>query len=386
MELYIHIPFCVRKCAYCSFASFPSCNRKEMERYVCALIREASLRRSFLKEKVETVYIGGGTPSLLPPDLVFMLLKCLKSEMDFSSVKEFTVEANPGTVTPEWLEAILPFGANRLSFGVQASQDRLLNLLGRIHRFGDVVQSVHMARQFGIKNINMDLIFGLPTQTADDWKQTLNDVLSISPDHISAYGLIPEEGTSLFQALENGTLSLPDPDLERNMYDCAISMLHAAGLYQYEISNFASPGKECRHNIGYWTQVPYLGLGLSAASMIRCPDRDNQTDPFSIRWTNPSSFDGYYAMLEQDGIPEEIKETISPEEARFETVMLSLRMTSGMHRGDFLQLHGEYPEKWYGEILYRLKGQGLLELRDDSWCLTRRGMDLQNSVLVEFMN
>ena len=204
----------------------------------------------------------------------------------------------------------------------------------------------------------------------------------LAASSLSAYGLIPEEGTLLAARLESGVLKLPDPETERDMYDLCIRRLAENGLMQYEISNFARLGMECRHNIGYWDQVPYLGLGIAAASMLRPASLPEEV--FSIRRTNPESFAEYFRMLSS---PDDFtqNETISPAEARFETVMLSLRMTAGMNRQRFTELHGAPPERFYGDILSRLEKQGLLILRDDSWCLTRRGMDIQNSVLLEFM-
>ena len=383
MELYIHIPFCIRKCAYCAFDSFAGCSSGEMEEYTSAILREASQRVSLVPERIETVYIGGGTPSLLPADLLEHLVSSLKSIFDMSSVLEFTVEANPGTVSNKWFDKALDCGINRISFGVQAVQDHLLKTLGRIHRFQDAYQSVIDARQCGFRNINTDLIFGIPGQTMSDWRRTLDDIIALSPSHISAYGLIPEKGTPLYRELEKGLLSLPDPETERNMYDTAIQMLTKSGYNQYEISNFASTGFQCRHNIGYWDQVPYLGLGLSAASMIR---QNGENDLFSVRWTNPGNMNDYYRLVNHPEELEQLKEGISTEEARFETVMLSLRMTEGMRRGRFTELHGNVPEYWYGSVLEKMKEQGLMDLKEDSWRLTRRGMDIQNSVLLEFMD
>ena len=384
MELYFHIPFCVRKCAYCAFDSFPGCSRQEMERYVAALIREVTEQQRLITEPIETVYIGGGTPSLLPPDLLKHLVTETGALADLSSVTEFTAEANPGTITDDWLHTAVSCGVNRISFGVQAVQDSLLRTLGRIHGFGEAIDSVKAARQFGLDNISVDLIFGIPGQSMDDWKQTIRSVLQLAPNHISAYGLIPEEGTPLFRDLESGKLSLPDPDLERDMYDTAIHLLSCAGYRQYEISNFALPGCECRHNIGYWDQIPYLGFGLSAASMVRTADP--VTSCFSRRWTNPSAFREYLELTEHPAQREALVENISPEEARFETVMLSLRMTSGIKRSRFRELHGADPEYWYHDVLEKLRTRDLLKFEDDSWRLTRRGMDIQNSVLLEFMD
>ena len=383
MELYIHIPFCIRKCAYCAFESLAGCDSGEMEKYTSAVLREASQRVSFAQERIETVYIGGGTPSLLSPDLLEHLVTSLNNIFDMSSVSEFTIEANPGTVSETWLKKALDFGINRISFGIQAVQDHLLKTLGRIHSAQDAYRAVFDARQCGFRNINTDLIFGIPGQTMSDWCRTLDDIISLSPTHISAYGLIPEEGTPLFRDLGKGLISLPDPELERSMYDTAIQKLKEAGFNQYEISNFASPGFRCRHNIGYWDQVPYLGLGLSAASMIRHTGTD---DLFSFRWTNPVQMDNYYRLIDHPDELEPLKQGISHHEARFETVMLSLRMNDGMRRERFAELHGNIPEYWYGPVLEKMRKQGLLELKEDCWRLTRRGMDIQNSILLEFMD
>ena len=225
MELYIHIPFCVRKCTYCSFASFSGCSRPEMERYLLALLTEAQLRQHEISEPIETVYIGGGTPSLVPAGMLCSFLSELKTILDLSRVDEFSVEANPGTVTPAWLDAAVSHGINRISFGMQAFQDSILQTLGRIHRSGDVAASVKAARDAGLENISLDLMFGIPGQTITDWEETVRFALSLHPDHISAYGLIPEEGTPLSAQPDSGILELPDPALERDMYDLCIHLL-----------------------------------------------------------------------------------------------------------------------------------------------------------------
>ena len=379
MELYVHIPFCVRKCAYCAFDSFPGCSREEIERYISAVLREARLRQKEVTESIETAYIGGGTPSLVPADLMAFFLSELNQILDMSAVREFTSEANPGTVTNEWLDAVRSAGVNRLSFGVQSFQPDILKTLGRIHSAEEAVRSIELARVHGFENLNLDLIFGIPGQTMADWEETISAALALHPEHISAYGLIPEEGTPLKRKLDSGEWSLPDPDEERNMYDRAISRFREAGLAQYEISNFARKGFECRHNIGYWDQVPYLGLGLSAASMAVARPEEGF---FSRRRTNPNTLEAYFRMAENEGETD----NISYKNARFETVMLSLRMTKGMNRARFEELHGAPPESFFGETLEKLKSQGLLTLEKNAWRLTRRGMDIQNAVLLEFMD
>ena len=354
-----------------------------MSLYMQTLLQEAEIRKAEITEPVHTIYIGGGTPSLIPVDVMKSFLAKLDELIDFSSLNEFTVEANPGTVTASWLKAVTQSGVNRISFGMQSSQPDLLRTLGRIHSMADVTLAVQLAREHSIPHINLDLIFGIPGQTMDDWNETIQAALALEPDHISAYGLIPEYGTPLFDKLESNIISLPDPDLEREMYDLAISRFRDAGLFQYEISNFAKEGCECRHNIGYWDQIPYLGLGLSAASMEL--NRNPAEKWFCFRRSNPRSLEKYYRMVNDPEMSGAETEFISAEDARFETVMLSLRMNQGMKRSRFHQLHGFYPEHFYGDTLFRLQQEGLLLLNNDAWCLTRRGMDIQNTILLEFM-
>ena len=382
MELYIHIPFCVRKCEYCSFVSFPA-SEKEKNEYVCSVIREAEIRRGEGKEPVDTVFVGGGTPSLLSPDQFSDLLGGICRCFTFQDRIEFTVEANPGTLSQDFLFEAVSSGVNRLSLGMQAYQPSVLRFLGRIHTFEAVRKSVSMARLSGIRNINLDLIFGIPGQTLRQWQETLDAALSLCPEHISAYGLIPEEGTPLFRRLENKEVELPDPELERQMYDLAIRKLHAAGLEQYEISNFARKGFECRHNIGYWDQLQYIGLGLSASSMLIL---DHHSDGLTcLRKTNPSDPEIYREMLRSGDFSAVESETVYPAETRFETMMLSLRMNRGISESRFLELHGMTVESCYGDKLESLRQKGLLQHENGTWFLTRRGMDIQNSILVEFM-
>ena len=336
-----------------------------------------------MTEPLETVYIGGGTPSLLPPRLFRKLIRGLNALFSFESVTEFTSEANPGTVTDDWLECAADLGVNRLSFGVQSSSPKMLAVLGRIHTFPEAVSSLRMARKHGFNNVNLDLIFGIPGQTVPLWQETVEAVLDLKPEHLSAYGLIPEEGTPLYRDLENGRLFLPDPEEERSMYDLAILLLKHAGLEQYEISNFALPGFHCRHNIGYWTQKPYLGLGVSAASMqILKTGKDGF---ICRRRTNPSSMKGYeqYISCDPSTAPWEI---VGEADSRFETMMLGLRMNCGVNENMFLSMHGVSIESVWGCTLRRLAGEGLTEYRKPYWRLTRRGFDVQNSVLVELMD
>ncbi|MER2056123.1 MAG: radical SAM family heme chaperone HemW [Clostridia bacterium] len=377
------MPFCVRKCAYCSFVSFPAA-AEEKDAYVASLLREAELRQSEADGPVETVYIGGGTPSLLSPSQLRRLIAGLREYYEIRPDAELSMESNPGTLTAAFLDTAVSAGVNRLSLGMQAYQPEILQFLGRIHSFEEVSRSVSMARAAGLNNLNLDLIFGIPGQTLSDWDETLDAALSLSPDHLSAYGLIPEEGTPLQRRLENGEAVLPDPDLEREMYDLAIRKLRAADLEQYEISNFARKGYECRHNIGYWTQVPYLGLGLAAASM-RILEQQTGLGLTCLLTTNPSDPTTYQEMIRSGNHSAAIRETISPEEARFETMMLSLRMNRGISESRFLALHGVSIDAVYGEKLEEMRKKGLMRHENGAWSLTRKGMDIQNTVLVELM-
>lgn len=382
MELYIHIPFCKKKCRYCAFVSFPG-QEAFISDYIDLLLQEAKSRSAESNGQVITsVYIGGGTPSLLSPAQLSALISGLRSVYDFSRITEFTIEANPGTVTREWLDTSIFLGINRLSFGMQAYQDHLLQLLGRIHSFSQVETSVALARAAGFTNISLDLIFGIPGQTINDWNQTTDAALSLEPEHISAYGLIPEEGTLLYMDLQNGSLVLPDPEEEREMYNLIISKNKASGFHQYEISNFARNNHECRHNIGYWTQVPYIGLGVSAASMTGII---HEEDGLSYsRSVNPLSLEEYAGMVRRGMYAE--KERISPPEARFETMMLGLRMNRGVSETEFIRQHRCSVEQCYGPKMEEMKRKGLLIHENGFWKLSARGFDIQNSILVELMD
>ena len=382
MELYIHIPFCVQKCKYCSFVSFPA-SSEEKDAYVREILREAEIRADQISSPIKTLYIGGGTPSILSPLNLIHLVEGIRSLFPFEKKTEFTVEANPGTLTSEFAETASFVGVNRISLGMQAFQPDILRFLGRIHLFDDVKQAVSIIRKAQIHNLNLDLIFGIPGQSLADWEETLNAALSLEPEHISAYGLIPEEGTPLYQKLENKEVFLPDPDLERQMYDLAIAKLHHAGLEQYEISNFARPGFECRHNIGYWTQKPYIGLGLSAASMLIV--KQEQDGLTCLRQNNPSDPTAYTNMISSSDFSSVSTETVLPKDSRFETMMLALRMNCGISEDRFRNLHGISIEECFGKKLYFMQQKGLMRHENGAWFLTRKGMDIQNSILVEFM-
>lgn len=382
MELYIHIPFCIKKCKYCSFVSFTA-SAEEKESYVSCVLREAEMRQNEASSPVETIYIGGGTPSILSPSQLTRLVSGIRSVFPFAEETEFSIEANPATLSEEWLSAAVSAGVNRISLGMQAFQPHLLSALGRIHTFSDVMESVTLIRAFHLENYNLDLIFGIPGQSQDEWSETLDAALELAPSHISAYGLIPEEGTPLYRAIKSKRMSLPDPDIEREMYDLAVRKLKNSNFEQYEISNFAKKGFECRHNIGYWTQIPYIGLGVSAASMrILSVNKDGMT---CLRTTNPSDSHAYREMTENSMMSQVITETILPPESRFETMMLALRMNRGISDSVFHSMHGISIDSCFGEKLRYMSENGLMMHKNGAWFLTRKGMDVMNSILVEFM-
>lgn len=378
MELYIHIPYCQQKCRYCDFASWAG-QEGTMAAYLDALLREADAMASNAAGKqIETVFIGGGTPSTLPPELLRKLLNGLHERFNLPTGIEFTSEANPGTLTAEWLETAISGGINRISMGMQAAQPQLLKTLGRIHTHADVIESVNLARSMGIDNLSLDLMFGLPGQTPEMWLESLDAALALNIEHMSCYGLIPEDGTPLKRDLDAGRLALPDEADERRMYDDALHILSQYGYRQYEISNFANPGRECRHNIGYWTRVPYIGLGASAASFL-------QTKSGGLRLTNPAGIRDYIAMAEEQAWRRRERVSLLPEDARFESLMLGLRMTRGVSEADFCAMHGITLDAYCGTILRSQAQRGFLQHEDGRWALTRRGMDVQNAILVEIM-
>jgi len=365
--LYVHIPFCARKCAYCDFASYAG-REKDFSRYVDRLIAEVRAQAR-PENHIATCYIGGGTPSLLPPDLMDRLLSALTNAFHFLPNAEWSCECNPGTVTKEFLSVLRAHGVNRLSFGAQAAQARLLSMLGRIHTWNQVRESVRLARACGFENINLDLMLGLPGQTLCDVDETLREALALAPTHLSCYGLIVEEGTRMQQMVDSGAWALPDEEEERAMYERCRETLFAHGFTQYEISNFSLPGFACRHNTDCWRRKEYLGLGCAAAGFMN-----------GVRSQNPSDLDAY---LRGDP-PEEIP--ITPADARFESVMLGLRMTEGVNERDFLLMHGVSLRDAYGEKLKKPLAEGLVVWENGFLRLTRRGMDVQNRVLVELMD
>ena len=372
IELYVHIPFCVKKCDYCDFLSAPA-GRDTQEQYVQALLHEIQTEGGRRKEPVASVFIGGGTPSILEADLLEKILKALYRCFYIEKEAEVTMEANPGTLTLEKLRICRENGVNRLSLGLQSPDDTELASLGRIHDYQQFLESYQMAREAGFHNVNVDLMFGIPGQTRDGWEKSLRTVAALNPEHISAYSLIIEEGTPF--AARN--LKLPDEDTEYQMYEDTARILGEYGFEQYEISNYAKGGKACIHNIGYWTGVSYLGLGLGAASLMD-----------GCRFTNTTSLERYTTASRKPDFPDNIRKDLiklTRQEQMEEFMFLGLRLRSGISKAEFAKRFGIPIEEIYGDVIRRYKELALLQEENGRIFLSRHGIHVSNTVMADFL-
>ena len=377
LELYIHIPFCVKKCSYCDFLSAPATEQTK-EAYMAALFAEIGGRAKDYKDRIVTsVFIGGGTPSLLSGDSIRQLMEHIREEFFLAPDAEITMEVNPGTVTVEKLTAFYAAGINRLSIGMQSAQEQELKILGRIHDFDGFCQVYREAVEAGFTNINVDVMSGLPGQTLASYKDTLEKVLRLEPmpQHISAYSLIVEEGTPFAAMADRGELPLPEEDTERAMYEETIEVLAGYGFHRYEISNYALDGYECRHNVGYWIRRDYLGFGIGAASLI-----DN------VRFQNGRDLNAYLA---HPLACREEQQPLTTQEQMEETMFLGLRLIRGVSYPEFARCYGQTLEEVYGEVIARNVADGLLAVREDETgrrlMLTGRGLDVSNYVMAQFL-
>lgn len=375
LELYIHIPFCVRKCAYCDFLSFPETERTQ-EQYVEKLVEEIRGQGAGFQDYcVTSIFLGGGTPSILSAELVRDLFEALYQSFDIAVDAEITIEANPGTLTMEKLYMYRTCGINRISIGLQSADDEELKTLGRIHCYDDFLKSFQRARQAGFTNINVDLMSALPGQTVQSWKTTLRKVMMLKPEHISAYSLIIEEGTPFYERYHADQSVFPDEEMDREMYHLTKDIMSAQGFERYEISNYAKPGYECRHNIGYWTGVDYLGLGLGASSYT-----------YGYRYHNVTDLDEYLRLdLTETGAAARDIQKLSQKEQIEEFMFLGLRMMKGVSGSTFFERFGLNLWSIYGDIFEGLEKQGLLEIRKPDVRLTELGIDVSNMVLSEFL-
>ncbi len=413
MSLYIHIPFCERKCWYCDFYSAPA-DMRQREHYTGLLCRELTAWGALLegRYRLRTVFIGGGTPTCLSAQLLEKIGKAVRAGFDHSGLVEFTVEANPGTVTEAHVEAFHRIGVNRVSLGLQSTQDMALQRLGRIHSYARSLETYGLLRRAGYDDINIDLMAAIPGQSLSDYRESLEKVIALGPEHISAYSLIVEPGTVFADWQEKGILELPDEETDRAMYSLTGDLLRTCGYERYEISNYARPGRECLHNCVYWTGGEYLGVGENASSCLG-----------GYRFSVPTGMTGYQEYIEKlewavqkdslsmpTGMAGQYRDRGSREteagrslslplsavcgvEKRDqkmqmeEYMFLGLRMMRGVSASEFQRRFGRTMEEVYGETIQKFVRLGLMSLREggESICLTERGIDVSNQVLAEFL-
>lgn len=370
IELYIHIPFCVKKCDYCDFLSFRALSSVH-EAYVEQLIKEIKAQSCYCLDcQVETVFIGGGTPSLLEPSCIRRIMETVFECFQVEENAEITIEANPGTLVGKKLPVYKKCGINRVSFGLQSADNEELKNLGRIHSFEEFLKSFQSARMAGFTNISIDLMSGIPGQTLESWKNTLKKVTMLKPEHISAYSLIIEEGTPFGER----KLKLPDEDTEYRMYENTAGILEEYGFHQYEISNYAKGGRECRHNKGYWQRIDYLGLGLGASSLLD-----------HMRFSNTADMKEY---IGNSAFPDKIRqnmESLTEADEMAEFMFLGLRMTEGVSMEAFAEYFGKNMENVYGEVLKKHLEIGMLEQKGDRIYLSRKGIHVSNGVMADFL-
>ena len=381
LELYFHIPFCVRKCLYCDFLSAPADERVRRQ-YMDALMREVRERaEEFRGYLVTSAFIGGGTPSVVDAEQIEELMATVKEYYEVASDAELTIEVNPGTVNFGKLKIYRRTGINRLSIGLQSTDDKELEVLGRVHSLQQFLDTYLAAREAGFDNINVDVMSALPGQSLESCRKTLQKILTLSspPEHISAYSLILEEGTELFRLAEQGMLRLPDEETDRKMYRETKQMLEQAGYGRYEISNYAREGFSCRHNIGYWTRRNYLGFGIGAASLIN-----------NTRFNNGSDLQVYL----RDPLNDRMEiQRLSRQEQMEEFMFLGLRLTEGVSALRFQQLFGQSLQEVYGNVIAQNEKEGLLrryirsssDVQEEMLALTDFGLDVSNYVMSQFL-
>lgn len=397
LEIYVHIPFCAKKCAYCDFLSFPG-NMRMRREYTDKLLEEIRIQSSFVREyQVDTIFLGGGTPSVLDVTDITAIMGTLKEHYDIAPDAEITIEVNPGTVKMEGLVAYREAGINRVSMGLQSADDTELRYLGRIHTYDEFLKSFQRVRMAGFTNVNVDLISAIPGQTPESWRNTLKKTAMLKPEHISAYSLIVEEGTPFYDRygghveMESYEMSpeerrrlmalpdLPDEDTEREMYYMTRNCLAEQGYEWYEISNYARPGFECRHNVGYWTGTGYLGLGLGASSYLE-----------GCRFHNTSDFQSYVSAHFDDEAEfcqalRQDMEQLSVKSKMEEFMFLGLRLTRGVSVEGFITRFGQSIRNVYGGVIDKLEREGLLEHKNGYYHLTERGLDLSNYAMSLFL-
>ena len=372
LGIYIHIPFCARKCNYCDFLSAPE-TRETKERYLSLLDREMQLYKEIVSAReADTLFIGGGTPSFLETDLTDKLLCSVKKWIPSENLKEFTIECNPNSVTEEKLNLYKEAGVTRISLGMQSACDEELKKLGRLHSVKEFEKTYELVRKHGFERVNIDVMAAIPGQTIESYKHTLEYVVGLSPEHISSYSLIIEEGTPFYEKYrENPPV---DEDTDRQMYDLTKEILGRHGYHRYEISNYAKEGQECIHNLKYWQGGDYLGLGLGAAS---CMEHE--------RWSNVRGLTDYEDRICRGQKPVEQTEELGEEEQKAEFMFLGLRCMEGVSAERFEKKFHQSVEERYGKVLHKYENMGLMRLANGNWQLTEQGIDVSNHIFADFV-
>ena len=374
LSLYIHIPFCIKKCLYCDFPSYGGCE-SIFDDYVNALINEIrETKESFSDYNIKSIFLGGGTPSILPPKLTGKIMDTIFNCFNIDSNCEITTEANPKTVDEFKLREYKAMDINRISFGVQAWQNNILKSLGRIHTIDDFIKNIAEARDIGFKNINADIMFALPNQTLSDWEETLEKIIKLNPTHISAYSLIIEDGTVFGKMYDEGNLKPCDEVLDRKMYYMAKEMLSDKGYNQYEISNFAKEGFECYHNKVYWRCDEYIGYGLGSHSYFN-----------EKRFNNTYDIEKYISSKGKYSVIKENIEKLKTEDMYAEFMFMGLRMTNGIEKQRFFERFNKSVFDVYGNEIKHLKELNLINETDTNIMLTEKGVDVSNTVFEKFI-
>ncbi|MBI3398443.1 MAG: radical SAM family heme chaperone HemW [Deltaproteobacteria bacterium] len=390
LGIYVHIPFCQKKCLYCDFNSFAQLNISDSG-YIDAVLKElaALVQESpvLFNKKLETIYIGGGTPSLIEPYTIKRLVSSINQTCPASNPQEITIEINPGTVQRDSLSAFRDAGVNRLSIGIQSFNDTMLKILGRMHSPQDSVLCYEYARKAGFDNIGIDLIFGLPDQSLKDWEQDLKKTVFLKPEHISTYNLTIEQGTPFFNLQKDNRLALPPEEEQVFMYEHAITNLKEAGYNHYEISNFSLNGFESRHNLRYWQCMDYIGLGAGAHSYVASLDRNRQgkAPDWGMRWWNENNPNLYMEQITGIATAVAGKEILTTKEAIEEGIFLGLRRITGIDTDWFSKRFGWSLKDLHAHKITQLKIKGMLYADHDTLRLTHQGLLLSNEVFAELI-
>ncbi len=375
LGLYVHIPFCAEKCYYCDFNSYKIKRNDEKKEYLLSLSKEMKLYKNEFKDKQFTsIFLGGGTPSILNTEELEILMNSIFDNFNINSNAEITIECNPGTLNQDKLTKMKDLGINRLSIGLQTTKNKYLKNIGRIHTYEQFEKNYKQAIEVGFDNINIDLMYSLPNQTFEDWKETLGKIIDLNPKHISAYSLILEEDTKLYKMYEEDKFNPIDEEVDIKIYEYTINRLRENGYHQYEISNYAKEGYECKHNVLYWKCENYLGLGAGASGYIN-----------NTRYCNVENIEEYKDMIEMKKKPIQEKNDLTNKDKIEEYIIMALRMNEGININEFENKFNENFKQKYNHILEKLKNENLIEEQNNHIRFTQRGREISNSILIEFI-